>query len=188
MTVTQLEQAQKDMRFAYLGGAPGMLASGVVWAAAAMVALRGSMDHAVWTLFAGGMFIHPAGVLIARLLGRPGAHVAGNPLGRLALESTGLLIFCLPIAYVVSRSHPGLFFPAMMLIIGGRYLVFASLYGLRLYWACGLALGTAAWLLAAVQAAPPVAALGGSAIELGFAAAILWLARVESGRAAVPAA
>jgi hypothetical protein len=32
------------------------------------------------------------------------------------------------------------FFPAMLMVIGGRYLSFAVVYGLRTYWALGASL------------------------------------------------
>ena len=175
--------APRDMRHAYLGGAPGLLTSATVWLVAGVVALQLSPDRAIWTLFVGGMLIHPLSVLLTKALGRPGAHAAGNPLGRLALESTAWMVLSLPLAYAVSRLHIEWFFPAMMLVIGGRYLTFATLYGTRAYWACGLALVTAAWLLARANAAPAVGAFTGAAIEAGFALLIWQSARREAAPA-----
>lgn len=167
-----LASAQADMRRAYLGGAAGMAASALVWLAAAVVALRGAPQHAVWTLLVGGMFIHPAGMLIARLLGRSGAHAKGNPLGPLAGASTVWLVASLPLAYAASRLHIEWFFPAMLLVIGSRYLTFHTLYGDGAYWPCGLALLAAGLLLGWVLAPPAIAAASGGLLELGFAFAI----------------
>ncbi len=171
--------AQHDLRFAFVGGAPGMFASAAVWLAAGIVALMDSPRTAVLALFAGGMFIHPVGVLIAKACGRPGAHRAGNPLGALALESTGLMLLVLPLAYVVSLHRIEWFFPAMLLVIGGRYLTFATLYGLRVYWACGGTLAVAAWAVAAAGAAPAAGAFTGAAVETVFAVVISALVRGE---------
>ena len=171
-----IARAQEQMRHAYFGGAPGMLVSAAVWAAAGMVASSGAFTQAVWTLFIGGMAIHPLGLLLARLLGRPGG-ARGNPLDRLALESTITMILALPLAYAVSLLRAEWFFPAMLMVIGGRYVVFASIYGLRLYWACGAVLAVAAYGAAVLRLAPAPAAFAGAAIEAVFAVALFALMR-----------
>jgi len=167
------DEAQRDMRLAYLSGAPGMLASALAWLAAGVVAAQVSHSAAVLMLFAGGMLIHPAGVLLCKALGRSSRHAKTNPLGALALESTAWLILCLPIAYAVSQFNVRWFFPAMLLVIGGRYLTFRTLFGLRVYWACGATLALAGYLLAVSKSQPHVAAFAGAAIEVAFATAIL---------------
>ena len=168
-----LDAMQADMRRAYCGGGAGMLASSLVWTAAALVALRGDAQHAIWTLLVGGMFIHPLGMLFAKLAGRPGAHRRDNPLAWLAAASTIWLIASLPLAYAASRLHVEWFFPAMLLVIGSRYLTFDTLFGLRPHRVCGIAL-LAAGVLAGYLRLPPVAgAAAGAAIEAAFATAIL---------------
>lgn len=172
-----MDDAQRDMRQAYFSGAPGMLASALAWAVAGATALQFSAASAVLVLFAGGMLIHPVGVLLCKALGRSGRHARSNPLGALALEGTVWLILCLPLAYAVSQFNVKWFFPAMLLVIGGRYLTFCSLYGLRIYWACGATLALAGYLLAASKTQPHVAAFAGAAIESAFACAIALSAR-----------
>ncbi len=163
-----IARAQEQMRHAYFGGAPGMLVSALVWAAAAVVDANGPFTNAVWTLFIGGMAIHPLGLLLAKALGRPGS-AKGNPLERLAFECTLTMIAVLLPAWLVSTLHESWFFPTMLLIIGGRYVVFATIYGSRLYWAVGALLACAAWL-AIVWHLPSLAAVvAGSAIEAVFA-------------------
>ncbi|HEX4854475.1 DUF7010 family protein [Arenimonas sp.] len=170
-------QAQADMRQGYHGGAPGILASALAWSVAAGFAALASPQQAVWALLVGGMFIHPVGVLGCKLLGSRGAHAKGNPFGLLAGASTFWLIFCLPIAYLLSLHLPGLFFPAMLLVIGGRYLVFATVYGLRLYWALGLVLAASGFALAALGASVFAGALAGAVLEAVFGMAGLVLHR-----------
>jgi len=179
--------AQREMRYAYYEGAPGMLISGLVWAVAAFVALRVSPERAIWTLFIGGMLIHPGAVLLRRLLGRRGTHLPTNPLGVLALATTFWMILCLPLAYAASRLHIEWFFPAMLFVIGGRYLTFSTLFGLRIYWACGGALVVAGYLLGRGLVAPVGAALAGALIEIIFAGIIFATARgaVEAAPQAV---
>jgi hypothetical protein len=171
--LTHLGAAQRDMRNAYLGGATGMLASALVWAAAGCVATWMSLQHAVWTLFIGGVFIHPVGMLLARVLGRTGKHASDNPLGALAMATTVWMIMMLPLAYGISLWRADLFFPAMLLVIGGRYLCFQVLYGSRLYWVCGALLAMAAYGLAALHAPPALGGFAGAAIEAVFAAVLL---------------
>lgn len=171
--------AQKDMRLAYLGGAPGLFASALAWLTAGLVAIVASPPLAVWTLFAGGMLIHPIGMLLTRALGRSAAPRSGNPLVALALETTVWLILSLPLAYAVSLLRIEWFFPAMLVVIGGRYFTFATLYGSRMYWACGGALALAGILLARADAPAATGALTGAAIETVFAAVILAAARRE---------
>ena len=181
-----LDAMQADMRRAYCGGGAGMLASSLVWTAAALVAVRGDAQHAIWTLLVGGMFIHPLGMLFAKLAGRSGMHRRDNPLAWLAGASTVWMIASLPLAYAASRLHAEWFFAAMLLVIGSRYLVFETLYGLRVYRACGFAL-LAAGLLAAYLRLPPYAgAAAGAAIEAAFA--ILILLRDRAAVAATGAA
>jgi hypothetical protein len=170
---TDLDAMQADMRRAYCGGGAGMLASSLVWIGAGLVAMGGDAQHAIWTLLVGGMFIHPLGVLFARLGGRSGAHRNGNALAWLAAASTIGMIASLPLAYAASRLHVEWFFPAMLLVIGSRYLSFETLYGLRVYRVCGFALLAAGVLTGYLRLPPSVGAAAGGAIEAGFTVAIL---------------
>ncbi|MBF6025040.1 DUF7010 family protein [Lysobacter niastensis] len=176
---TDLDAAQADMRFGYYSGAPGIFASSAAWLAAAVVALQGSPKQAVWVLFAGGVLIHPVSVLLAKVLGRPGKHEPGNPLATLAIATTFWLIFSLPLAYGAAILRIEWFFPAMLLVIGGRYLTFGPLFGMRIYWVLGLALAVAGYLLGSARALPAVSAFVGATIEAVFAAAVLVLGRHE---------
>lgn len=180
-------EAQHNMRFSYLSGAPGIFASALAWCAAGVVALQLTPEKAVLALFAGGMLIHPVAVLLAKALGRPGAHAKGNPLGALAMESTVLMLLCLPITYAVSRYQLAWFFPAMLLVIGGRYLTFATLFGMRIYWALGAALVAAAYVLVTLKAPPATGAFAGALVEMTFAA-IIFIGAKRAGTTAVSAA
>ena len=178
-----VQAAQRDMRHAYYGGAPGIMISGLVWAIAAAVCAELSPARAIWALFIGGMFIHPVSVVVVRMLGRPGSHTPGNPMGALAMASTIWMIMSFALAYAASMVRIEWFFPAMLAVIGGRYMTFATIYGGRIYWAFGAALAVAAWLLAQALVAPYVAAAAGAAIEAAFALPIFRAARRESAAA-----
>jgi hypothetical protein len=165
-------EAQLDMRRAYANGSTGALASGIIWLIAGGVALMSSPANAALALFIGGMFIFPLSILLSKAAGCNGSHSPQNPLGTLAMEGTFLMLACFPIAFAVLWHRAEWFFPAMLLIIGGRYLTFQTLYGMRLYWLFGCALLTGAAILIMLQAVPVVGAFAGGIIEVAFAAAL----------------
>lgn len=149
-----------------------MLTSAAVWLAAATTALT-LPGRAVWVLFIGGALIHPASVVLCKVLGRSGKHAAGNPLAPLAIATTLWMIFCLPLVYGASLLRMEWFFPAMLLVIGGRYLTFSLQFGMRLYWAVGLTLAAAGYLLGKAAVVPAWAGFAGAGIEAIFAAVVL---------------
>jgi len=168
-----IDDAQRDMRHAYMDGAPGVLTSGTVWLIAGMACILRSPAEAVWALFIGGMLIHPVALVLLKLSGRPAAHARTNPLGTLALMTTIWMILSLPLAYGVSMLRIEWFFPAMLFVIGGRYLTFATLYGMRIYLLFGAVLALAGYALGAQGAG----AAAGAAIEIGVGAFMLATAR-----------
>jgi hypothetical protein len=172
-----IEEAQLNMRKAYLTGYSGVVVSGVAWLLAGVTFFYASPKQAVWALLIGGVFIHPISIVLNKVLGASGSHAPSNPLGKLALEGTIFMLLCLPLAYGLSFQKTEWFFQAMLLIIGGRYLTFASLYGTKLYWLLGAALGMAAYFLFAAKATPFVSVLVGSAIELTFGICMLIISR-----------
>ncbi|QGX39221.1 DUF7010 family protein [Permianibacter aggregans] len=168
-----IQQAQSNMRSAYFGGGPGVAVSGLVWLAAGVVAMLHSPRTAMLTLFFGGMAIHPLGVLLTKLMGRSGQHQKGSPLAHLAMESTAILLLGVFIAFTAAQAKVEWFFPVMLIIIGGRYLLFQSMYGMRVYWTLGLVLAGAG--VAAILTNPGIAttALLGGGIEVIAALFIL---------------
>lgn len=166
--IDTFRQAQTDMCKGYASGSVGIIVSGLTWLIAAIISYQYSPEQAVWTLLIGGMFIHPVGVLLSKVLGLSGSHTKGNPLGNLAMEGTLFMIMCLPLAYGLSLQHTEWFFQGMLLIIGGRYLTFASIYGFRFYWILGAVLGVAAYLLFYFKVPSFGSLLTGSLIEISF--------------------
>lgn len=104
-------------------------------------------------------------------------------MGLLALEGTVLFLLCLPLAYVVSLHRAEWFFPAMLLIVGGRYLTFATLYGLRAYWALGGVLALTAFVLVVTRMPVAAGAFAGGAVELAFAIGLFAIAARENATA-----
>ncbi len=163
-----IKEAQVDMRQAYFGGAPGMLVSGIIWLAAGITALVSTAQISVIIFFLGGMLIHPLGILLSKALKRSGQHQKDNPLSNLALESTLLLFIGLFIAYSVMQIQTQWFYPIMLLLIGGRYVLFASVYGMRIYWVVGFVLVAAGAAFLVLNPAFHLGALVGGAIEVIF--------------------
>lgn len=160
--------SQTDMCKGYANGSIGIIISGLIWLASGIVAFQFSAKQAIWSLLIGGMFIHPLSLLVGKAMGLSGTHTKGNPLGNLAMEGTIFMLMCLPLAFGLSLQHSEWFFQAMLMIIGGRYLTFASIYGNRLYWILGASLGVAAYLLFTFKVQSFGSAITGSILEITF--------------------
>lgn len=169
-----IQDAQKDMRQAYIGGGTGVLISGLVWLSAGITALFSTAQISLLVFFFGGMLIHPLGLQLSIVFGRSGKHQKENPLAQLAMESTFFLFIGLFLSYVVFQIRPEWFFPIMLLIIGGRYLIFASIYGNRIYWVLGGILAVAGMLTLSRNIAGYYVAISGGLLELLFAGLILF--------------
>jgi len=117
-------------------------------------------------------FIFPLSVLLTKLLGRSGRHADGNPLGRLAAEGTIWMMAGIAVAFGMQAVRIEWFFPAMLLTIGGRYLTFQTLYGMRIYWFLGAVLCLLAICLALARAPAFASALTGGLMEFAFAVGI----------------
>ena len=176
-----LDDLQQEMRTAYLDGAPGMLVSALVWLVAGIVVTRSDMSAAVWTLLIGGALIPPVTVLALKVLGKSASVGKGSPLAHLAMATTVWLIVGCVLSFGLYTANPAWFFPAMLLVIGSRYLAFEALFGHRIYWACGAALIAAGYLGVSAKLDPATVAFAGSGIEAVFAAILL----IRNRRAAV---
>lgn len=174
--MTTISEYQAEMRHSYIWGSTGIIVSGLVWLIAAAVAFWISPQNAVWTLFIGAVFIAPVSGLLERMLGG-GAHSSGNPLGKLAAEGLVWMLMCLPLAYGLSLYRMEWFFPAVLMVIGGRYLTFATLFGTPLYWALGGLLGGVALLGYFLSLEPHLVAFLGGATEVLFGLVLLFAKR-----------
>ena len=174
----ELEAAQSAMRNTHVGGAPGVLVSGIVWVVAGLVWLRLDVPHAFTVLFFGGMAIVPVAIFIARVMMRAPKPLDENPLDRLGLESTLFLFAGLLIAYTLLRLNPATVFPVMAVTIGARYFTFRTIYGEAGYWALGAALiAVGGSALLGLIAWPFNVAVVAGLVEVGFAAFLFAKAR-----------
>lgn len=168
-----ISEAQKDMRDAYLSGGSGVLISGLVWIIASIMAIYSTKQTSLIVFFVAGMFIYPGGILIDKLFGRRGQHLKANPLGKLAMESTVILFIGLFLVYSIFQTLPNWLFPIMLLIIGVRYLIFQTIYGLKIYWVLGFTLIVAGFVGISVPQHFYTFGIVGGVIELLFSVLII---------------
>ena len=182
MRLSLSEQQQHEMRYAYYDGAPGILVSGLVWIASALVCYLSGIGHAVGTLLIGGALIYPISAIATKAMGRPAKTNKANALNHLGMASTIWLSLCCAMAYKLFLFEPSLFFPVMMATIGSRYLIFASMYGRSIFWALGVTLIVGGGFAFNAAIAPAIAAGLGGLIELVFAFLVL----LKAGKPARP--
>ncbi len=118
---------------------------------------------------------------MAKALKRTGKPKKENPLTFLALESTFLLFLGLFSAFAVFQIQPHWFFPILLLSLGGRYLIFSSIYGMRLYWLLGLSLAVVGIGCIILNLPFHLGAFVGGIIECVFAGLIFYLEHSRKG-------
>lgn len=133
----RIDEAQADLRRAYLDAGPGTIISGLVWAVAAWVQVRGGVGPGFVALFFGGMLIFPLSLAVNRVLFRRPAQSPENPFGRLVLESTIAMIAAFLPAWLFLDHAPALVMPLAALAVGAHYFAFKTAYGLTIFWALG---------------------------------------------------
>ena len=161
-----LQDAQQEIKNGYGYGSVGVIVSGIVWLISSLAVSFYSPKNGIWTLMIGGMLIFPVANLIGKLIGLKGGHDKNNPLAKLTMEGTIWMIMCIPLAYGLSLMKAEWFFQGMLMIIAGRYLTFATVYGTRIYWVLGAMLGVAAYILFKLEATAFISALTGGLIEI----------------------
>lgn len=164
----KIKEAQQDMKDSYGYGSVGVFVSGIIWLLSSLAIHFYTPQKGIWVLMIGGVFIFPISTLLGKLTGIKGEHHKGNPLEKLATEGTIWMIMCIPLAYGLSLHQTEWFFQGMLMIIGGRYLTFASLYGTKIYWILGAVLGLAAISLFKIAAGAFLSAFTGAVVEIIF--------------------
>jgi len=124
-----IEEAQRQSRTIYLGGAPGQLVCAVIWLASASAGAWATPKLAILIVVIGGMFIFPLTQLILAAMRRPTSLPADNPFRWLALEVAFMVPLCLPVVGAAAVHKLGWFYPGVMIVVGAHYLPFAFLYG-----------------------------------------------------------
>jgi hypothetical protein len=127
-----IAEAQKEIRLRFAGGFYGQLVSSVVWLGSAVLADRVSTGAAMVCLVFGGFFIFPMTEFLARANKAPPLS-RGNALRWLGMQVAFVLPLSMPLLLPVTRYSIGLFYPAMMILLGAHYLPFVFLYGMRVF-------------------------------------------------------
>jgi hypothetical protein len=143
-----IEQAQLEMRSAFLGGFMGQLVSSKLWLGSAILATWVSPASAIVFLLVAGVLIFPLTRVGLRLIGRPGRVRDENGLYGLGAQVAFVLPLSLPVVGAAALYRTEWFFPAFMIALGAHYVPFVFLYGMRMFaalagilWVAGLTLG-----------------------------------------------
>lgn len=129
----QTNECQLEMRTAFLGGFAGQLVSGLIWLVAAAASTWIGHSWGMALLFFGSMTIFPLTQGTLHLLGRPGKISSENGLWGLGTQTA----FTVPVNFLLVGAavlyNPNWFFPAAMIVVGGHYLPFITLYGMKIF-------------------------------------------------------
>jgi len=127
----RIQEAQREFRSAYLGGAVGQLVTGIVWLLSAALSTWAGRGAAIIALFAGGALIFPLTQLGLRLLGRAQPLSTENPFARYFLHSVIAFGATFPLVYAATLHRVEWFYPAFMLATGAHYMLFILFYGMN---------------------------------------------------------
>src|SRR5208283_5592290 len=128
-----VQDAQREMRFVYLGGFWGQLVSSVIWLVSATLGTWVSPRASILTVVIGGFFIFPLTQMLLRLSGRRTSVSRENPFNSLGMQVAFVLPFSMLLLVPVGLYNLNWFFPALMVLLGAHYLPFATLYGMRMF-------------------------------------------------------
>jgi hypothetical protein len=126
----EITQAQKDVRYTFLGGFTGQLVSAVLWGTSAAACTWHSLHLGEIILVLGGFLIFPVTQLLLRSLGHAYALPKGHPMNALAIQIAFTLPLTLPVVIGIAALRPAWFYPAFMITLGAHYLPFVFLYGM----------------------------------------------------------
>jgi hypothetical protein len=128
-----VQDAQQEMRFVYIGGFWGQLVSSVIWLVSAMLGTWISPRASILTVVIGGFFIFLLTQMLLRLSGRRASVSRENPLNNLGMQVAFVLPLTMLLLVPVGLYRLNWFFPALMVLLGAHYLPFATLYGMRMF-------------------------------------------------------
>jgi hypothetical protein len=168
----KIEDAQREVRFVYIGGFWGQLVSAVIWLMSAALGTWATPKASILAVVIAGFFVFPLTQMLLRLSGRPARVSKENPLHWLGMQVAFVLPFSMLLLVPVGYFRLNWFFPALMILLGAHYLPFIFLYGVRMFgalagiliamgvvialnfaqtfslgaWVCGLVLLVFAWI------------------------------------------
>jgi hypothetical protein len=128
-----VQDAQDEVRFVYMGGFWGQLVSSMIWLVSAGLGTWVTPRASVLTVVIGGFFIFPLTQALLRLSGRRASVSRGNSFNSLGMQVAFVLPLSMLLLLPVGLYRMNWFFPALMVLLGAHYLPFATLYGMRMF-------------------------------------------------------
>lgn len=129
----KIENCQREMRIAFLGGFAGQMISGLIWLVAAATSVWFQPRVGMAVLFFGSMLIFPLTQGALRLMGRSARVSTANKLWGLGSQ----IAFTVPLNFLLVGAatlyRENWFFPAAMIVVGSHYLPFVTLYGMQIF-------------------------------------------------------
>ena len=128
-----IQDAQGEVRFVYIGGFWGQIVSSVIWLVSAALGTWVTPRASILAVVIGGFLIFPLTQMLLRLSGRSAALSKENPFSSLGMQVAFVLPFSMLLLMPVGHYNLNWFFPALMVLMGAHYLPFATLYGMRMF-------------------------------------------------------
>jgi hypothetical protein len=128
-----VQDAQREIRFFYIGGFWGQLVGSVIWLVSAALGTWVSARASILTVLIAGFFIFPLTRLLLHLSSRQAAVSRENPFTSLGMQVAFVLPPSMLLLAPVGFYRLNWFFPALMILVGAHYLPFATLYGMRMF-------------------------------------------------------
>ena len=128
-----VQDAQREVRLAYIGGFWGQLVSSVIWLVSATLGTWVSPGASIVTVVIGGFFIFPLTRMLLGLSPRRACVSRENPFTSLGMQVAFVLPLSMLLLVPVGHYRLHWFFPALMVLAGAHYLPFATLYGMRMF-------------------------------------------------------
>jgi hypothetical protein len=129
----KINECQREMRSAFIGGFAGQLISGLIWLVAASVSVLCQPRYGMTVLFFGSMLIFPLTQSTLRLMGSPAKVSGENRLWALGAQTA----FTVPLNFLLVGAatlyRETWFFPTAMIVVGAHYLPFVTLYGMKMF-------------------------------------------------------
>jgi len=128
-----IQDAQREVRYVYVGGFWGQLVSSVIWLISAALGTWVTPKASILTIVIAGFFIFPLTQMLLRLSGRRASVSRENSFNSLGMQVAFALPFSMLLLVPVGLYNLNWFFPALMVLLGAHYLPFATLYGMRMF-------------------------------------------------------
>lgn len=132
-----IQEAQREFRSVFMGGAVGQFVSGLVWLLSAALSTWVGPGAGILALFAGGAFIFPLTQLALRVLGNNQTVSAKNPFNTYFFHSVIAYGATFVLVYAIMLYRMEWFYPAFMIATGAHYMAFIMFYGLNQFGVLG---------------------------------------------------